>query len=83
MAGDGHDMYKSDPAIERWQQMHNTMHQRFRFTATATRKVVTLGVVVPLLAYWLAAATDNKFDARSKQRGESLFKNASKAPESE
>ena len=52
------DPYKADPAIDRWQNMHSTMYQRFRLTPSKTRAVVFWGFAVPLLTYYAAQYTD-------------------------
>ncbi|PWN30442.1 hypothetical protein BDZ90DRAFT_229465 [Jaminaea rosea] len=74
MAGGDHHTYKADPSIERWQQMHNTMYERFRFTPTKVRAILLWGLAVPSLAYYLAIKTDNKWEFRGRLRGESILR---------
>lgn len=58
MAGGGYHPYKADPALDRWQNMHSTMYQRFRLTPSKTRAVVLWGFAVPVLMYYAAQYTD-------------------------
>jgi hypothetical protein len=49
---------RSDPAVERWTEMHSTMYQRFRFTPKRTRQFAMWGLAVPLLTYYAASYTN-------------------------
>ncbi|CAO1619841.1 unnamed protein product [Parajaminaea phylloscopi] len=82
MAGGEHHHLKHDPAIERWQEMHNTMYTRFRMTGPKTRAILLWGITVPVLAYYGAAYTDARWDWRAKRRGESLLAKPPQAAES-
>lgn len=52
------DPYKADPALDRWQNMHSTMYQRFRITPSKARNIVLWGLAVPVLTYYAAQYTD-------------------------
>ncbi|KDN47564.1 hypothetical protein K437DRAFT_255841 [Tilletiaria anomala UBC 951] len=72
MAGDHHS-FKVDPAIERWQAMHSSMHERFRFTPSKTRVFLFWGIAIPALTYGIAKFSDNRWDWRAKTREDSLL----------
>ncbi|PWN89980.1 hypothetical protein FA10DRAFT_301273 [Acaromyces ingoldii] len=83
MAGGDYHPYRSDPAIERWQTMHSSMYQRFRFTPRTTRKVLAWGLVTPVLMYALAKYSDDRWELRARTRTESLLRYEPKTDKSE
>ncbi|SOV05735.1 uncharacterized protein UDID_06266 [Ustilago sp. UG-2017a] len=80
MAGGGYHPYKADPALDRWQNMHSTMYQRFRLTTSNARKVFLWGLTVPVLTYYAASYTDDRWELRGKTRQDSLLRNQPAAP---
>ncbi|KAN0061859.1 hypothetical protein ACQY0O_005853 [Thecaphora frezii] len=80
MAGGEYHPYKTDPAIERWSNMHATMYQRFRFTSAKTRAILLWGIAVPTLSYYLAEYSDARWDLRGKTREDSLLRKPPAAP---
>ncbi|PWN23956.1 hypothetical protein BCV69DRAFT_296262 [Microstroma glucosiphilum] len=74
MAGGDYHPFKVDPSIERWQEMHNSMYTRFRMTPSKTRMFILWGLTVPLITYWGAKYTDNRWDWRARGREDSLLR---------
>ncbi|EPQ31171.1 uncharacterized protein PFL1_01359 [Pseudozyma flocculosa PF-1] len=83
MAGGDYHPYKVDPALDRWQNMHSTMYQRFKFTPAKTRAILLWGATVPVLTYYLAAYSDARWDLRGKTRDDSLLRKPPAAPAKE
>ncbi|ORY84840.1 hypothetical protein BCR37DRAFT_377670 [Protomyces lactucae-debilis] len=63
---------KKDPAIERWVEMRHDLYRNFRWTSKSTRQVAMWGVAFPVALYYLAYATEGKWQLRGKTRGESI-----------
>ncbi|SHO78197.1 Uncharacterized protein MSYG_2539 [Malassezia sympodialis ATCC 42132] len=74
MAGGHHRSVKIDPAIERWQNMHNTMYQRFRWTPKNAPILLLWGFGVPSLIYMGISSTNNLWDYTGKNKDESLLR---------
>lgn len=66
MAGGGYHPYKADPALDRWQNMHSTMYQRFRLTPSKARNVFIWGLTIPVLTYYAAQYTDVSANAHGR-----------------
>ncbi|PWZ01145.1 hypothetical protein BCV70DRAFT_199511 [Testicularia cyperi] len=73
MAGGNYHPFKADPALDRWQNLHSTMYQRFRMTPANTRAVLLWGLTVPVLTYYAASYTNDRWDLRGKTREDSLL----------
>ncbi|KAI3622928.1 hypothetical protein CBS14141_004261 [Malassezia furfur] len=73
MAGGHHRSVKIDPAIERWQAMHNSMYQRFRWTPKNTPSLLFFGIAVPAATLYLFTQTNSKWDWSGKTKDESLL----------
>ncbi|KAH9830927.1 uncharacterized protein C8Q71DRAFT_783783 [Rhodofomes roseus] len=68
----GHGYTKLDPAIERWNQMRETVYQRFRFTPRSTMQVLVGLVFFPGAIYWLSTNQDQKWSWSGKLKDQSL-----------
>jgi len=67
-----------DPAIERWYTMRESIHQGFRFTRYNTPAILFYAVAVPVGMYYLASATQNRWNFAGALRGDSLSKEQQK-----
>ncbi|CAO1630048.1 unnamed protein product [Sympodiomycopsis kandeliae] len=70
MAGGDFHPIKTDPAIERWHDMHATMYQRFKPTRHNIRPILGLGLVFPAVMYYVSYYTDGIWDMRGTSRDE-------------
>ncbi|GMK54547.1 hypothetical protein CspeluHIS016_0111330 [Cutaneotrichosporon spelunceum] len=82
MAGKNHPLLH-DPAIDRWAAMRENVYQHFKFSRSATTKVMTWAVIVPVITFAVAVAYDDKLDWAGKRRGESLLANPPKKEQAE
>ncbi|WFD35889.1 hypothetical protein MCUN1_002757 [Malassezia cuniculi] len=73
MAGGHIRSVKIDPAVERWQDMHNSMYTRFRWTSKNTFPILFLVFAVPTAAFYGFSATNYRWDLRGKTKEESLL----------
>ncbi|KAJ2816205.1 hypothetical protein IWW50_006577 [Coemansia erecta] len=59
MGGHNESLLK-DPAIEEWVWMRNNTHRYFKMNRTTAPTLVTMGLVIPGLLFWLGAYTQDK-----------------------
>ncbi|KAL4402312.1 mitochondrial protein [Malassezia pachydermatis] len=76
MAGGHYRSVKIDPAIERWQNMHNTMYQRFRWTPKNAPSILFWGIGVPTLTFLAISNTNYRWEFGGKRKDESLLREA-------
>ncbi|KAJ2694591.1 hypothetical protein H4R19_005904 [Coemansia spiralis] len=59
MGSGHHDTLLKDPAIEEWVWMRQNTHRYFKINKRTTPTLIVMGLVVPAITFYFAAATQD------------------------
>ncbi|KZO95157.1 hypothetical protein CALVIDRAFT_599309 [Calocera viscosa TUFC12733] len=71
---------RQDPAIERWRDMRDHIHEGFRFTRYNTGPALFYAAVIPVAFFAVTYYTKDRWSWMGKERGESLLKRPPPSP---
>ncbi|OSC97661.1 hypothetical protein PYCCODRAFT_1481184 [Trametes coccinea BRFM310] len=77
----GHGYTKTDPAVERWNTMRESVYKYFRFNSRTARQSILGMIVFPAAIYAIAAHQDMRWDWKGKRKDEPLARNPAPAVE--